>query len=46
VRSKAAMSQLNQPHGTDNEKVENRKTKKQKKSVMLRSIGKQSGESV
>jgi len=28
VQSKADISQLNLPHGTDNEKVENRKTKK------------------
>jgi len=44
VRSKADMSQLNLPHRT-NRKVENRKTKKQK-TDMLRSIGKQSMESV
>ena len=31
VRSKADMRQLNLPHGTDNEKVENRKTKRKKK---------------
>jgi len=43
VCSKAGISQLNLPHGT-NKKVENRKTKK-KKSGMLRVIGKQSGES-
>jgi len=39
------MSQLNLPHGTNNCKVENRKTKKQE-TDMLRSIGEQSGESV
>jgi len=44
VCSKAGISQLNLPHGT-NKKVENRKTKKKKKSGMLRVIGKQSGES-
>jgi len=37
------MSQLNVPHGINNQKVENGKTKK---TDMLRSIGKQSGESV
>jgi len=40
------MSRLNLPHGTNNYKVETRKTKKKKKTDMLRSIGKQSGESV
>jgi len=39
------MSQLNLPHGTNNCKVENRKTKKQE-TDMLRSIGEQSRESV
>jgi len=32
VRSKADMSQLNLPHGTNNKKVENRKSKKVKKN--------------
>jgi len=36
---------LNLPQGTKNEKVEDRKTKS-KKTDKLRSIGKQSGESV
>jgi len=40
------MSQLNVPHGINNQKVENGKTKKSKKTDMVRSIGKQSGESV
>jgi len=40
------MSRLNLPHGTNNYKVETRKTKKKKKTDMLISIGKQSGESV
>ena len=46
VRSKADMSQLNLPHGTDNEKVENGKKLRSKKTDMLRSIGRQSRESV
>ena len=33
VRSKADMSQLNLPHGTNNKKVENRKSKKVKKQI-------------
>ena len=45
VQSKADMSQLNLPHGTNNYTVENRKTKEQN-TGMLRSIGKQYGESV
>ena len=40
------MSQLNLLHGTDNEKVESRKTKKAKKTDILRSISKQYGEPV
>jgi len=40
------MSQLNVPHGINNQKVENGKTKKSKKTDMVSSIGKQSGESV
>jgi len=40
------MSRLNLPHGTNNYKVETRKNEKKKKTDMLRSIGKQSGESV
>jgi len=44
VLSKADVSQLNLPHdGTDNYKVENRKSKNQD---MLRTISKQSRESV
>jgi len=39
------MSQLNLPHGTNNQKVENRKTKS-KKTDMLGSIRKRSGEFV
>ena len=39
-------SQLNLLHGTDNEKVESRKTKKAKKTDILRSISKQYGEPV
>jgi len=39
------MGQLNLPHGTKLKRVKNRKTKKAK-TDMLRSIGKQSGESV
>ena len=39
-------SQLNLLHGTDNEKVENRKTKKAKKTDILRRISKQYGERV
>jgi len=39
------MYQLNLPHGPNNLKVENRKTKKYKTDV-LRSIGKQFGEYV
>ena len=46
VRSKADMSQFNLPHGTNNKKVENRKSKKVKKTDMLRSASKQSGESM
>ena len=47
VRSKADISQLNLPHGTDNLKsVKTEKKLKSKKTDMLRSIGKQSGESV
>jgi len=38
------MSQLNVPHGINNKKVEKEKLKS-KKTDMLRSIGKQSGES-
>ena len=45
MRSKADISQLNLPHETKNEKVENTKNIKQKTDV-LRCIGKQSGESV
>ena len=44
VRSKADTSRLNLPHGTDNWTVENRKTKNENKSIMLRSISKQPGE--
>jgi len=33
VQSKADISQLNLPHGTDNEKVENRKKLKSKKGI-------------
>ena len=39
------MSQLNLPHGTNNQKLEKRKTKKVKMDV-LKSTGKQSGQSV
>ena len=42
VRSKADMSQLNLPHGTNYYKVENRKNKKEK-TDMFRSIGKDRG---
>ena len=45
VRSKADTSQLNLPHGTNGEKVENRQIKS-KKTDMLIGIGKQLGESV
>ena len=44
VRSKADMSQLNLPHGTNTKKWKTEKLKI-KKTVMLRSISKQSGES-
>jgi len=40
------MSQLNLPHGTDNLKVKKRKKNKKGQTDKLRSIGKQSGESV
>ena len=43
VRSKADMSQLNRPRGT---KLKSGKGEKIKKTDMLRSIGKQPGESV
>ena len=47
VQSKADTSQLNLPHGTNNYNAENIKSKKKlKQTDMLRSIGKQSGESV
>jgi len=47
VRSKADISQLNLLHGNDNYKVEKKeKLKSKKKTDMLRSIGKQSGESM
>jgi len=46
VRSKADMSQLNLPHGTDNSTVEKEKNWKVKKTNVLRSIGKQFGEYV
>ena len=45
VRSNADMSQLNVPQGINNKKVEKEKLKS-KKTDMLRSIGKQSGEYV
>ena len=45
MRSTAHISQLNLPQLTSNQKVENRKTKKEKMD-MLRSVGKQSGESM
>ena len=46
MRSNADLSQLNLPHGTDNENVENKKNEKVNKIDKLRSIGKQSAESV
>jgi len=46
VSSNADISQLNLPHGTNNQKVENKEKLKSKKTDMLRSISKQSGESV
>ena len=45
MRSKAYMSQINLQHGKKQLTRENRKTK-ELKTDMLRSIGKQSGESV
>ena len=47
VRSKADISQLNLPHGTDNQKsVKTEKKLKSKKTDMLRSNSKQSGKSI
>jgi len=47
VRSKADISQLNLPHGTDKlKKCKNRKKLKSKKTDMLRSNSKQSGKSI
>jgi len=46
VRSKANISQLNLPYGTKLKKWKSEKLKKYKRREMLRSIGKQSGESV
>jgi len=45
VRSEANICQLSLPHGTDTEKWKTEKLKR-KKTDMLRSISKQSGESV
>jgi len=46
VRSKADISQLNLPHGTDNKKkCKKQKKIKSKKTDMLRSNSKQSGKS-
>jgi len=46
VRSKVDISQLNLPHETNNEIVKIEQLKSKKKPDILRSIGKQSGESV
>jgi len=46
VRSKVDISQLNLPHGTKTKKWGKKKNQKVKKTDMLRSIGKQFGESV
>ena len=47
VRSKADISQLNLPHGTDNYKsVKTEKKLKSKETDMLRSNSKQSGKSI
>ena len=46
VRSKVDISQLNLPHETNNEIVKIEQVKSKKKPGILRSIGKQSGESV
>jgi len=46
VRSKAHISQLNLPHGTDNLKSVKQKKVKSKKTDMLRSNSKQSGKSI
>jgi len=44
--SKAEMSQLNLPHVTNKLKIGKKKKKLKSKTDMLKSIGKQSGESV
>jgi len=46
VRSKADISQLNLSHGTKNKTIKTEKELKSKKTDMLRSVGKQSRESV
>ena len=46
VRSKADISQLNLPHGTDNYKSVKREKLKSKKTDMLRRNTKQSGKSI
>ena len=46
VRSKADISQLNLSHGTKNKTIKTEKELKRKKTDMLRSVGKQSRESV
>jgi len=45
VHSKADISRLNLPHGTKLKMRDKEKLKSKKKTDMLRSIGKQSGES-